>query len=438
MPIRQETVIVGSGQAGFQLASSLRAAGFSGNIRLVGDEPPYQRPPLSKAFLGRELNRDDLLFASQDHYTGNEIDLVQGRVTEIDPRQGTITLNESSASAQKLPYDNLILATGARNRALPDADGAEGVLSLRTVAEAEQLRDRVSRGDRLIIIGGGFLGLEAAASLAAAGVDVHVLEMKPRVMSRAVSSPISAAFLNIHEAAGVRFTLGVSSIRLHRNGRHLEGVEADGVLLRANAVLSSIGVVPNVELASEAGLACQNGILTDAQLRTSASSVFAIGDCASYANPWLGGVVRLESVQNAVDQAKCVAAALTGDPQPYRALPWFWSEQAGVRLQIIGNTAPSENERIVHGNLSSNAFSVFHFYGESLVGAESINRPKDQMIVRKLLEAGRRIGRDELPELLGGPPTVLAPPVPNIAVDRRAESEGHSYSSEREPARPCC
>jgi 3-phenylpropionate/trans-cinnamate dioxygenase ferredoxin reductase subunit len=404
MSTKQETVIVGSGQAGFQLASSLRAAGFSGNIRLVGNEPPYQRPPLSKAFLSGELDRDDLLFASQDHYANNEIDLVQGAATAIEPSQRTVLLDGDGASERRLHYDHLILATGARNRQLPQTLGVDGVLSLRTVSDSEYLRDRMKRDDRLIVIGGGFLGLEVAAYYAAAGVDVHVLEMKPRVMSRGVSYTVAEAFRKKLQLLGVHFSLGVSNLRFRLDGRRFAGVEADGIFLGSRVALCSIGVVPNVELALEASLACQNGIVTDDHLRTSCPSIFAIGDCALHPNPWLGGVVRLESVQNALDQANCVANALAGTPHPYQALPWFWSEQAGSRLQIVGRTDSCCDDCFVSKDANSDAFSVFHFRNNVLVGVESVDRPRDQVKTRTLLQSGRPIPYTEIRDLFNAVP----------------------------------
>jgi 3-phenylpropionate/trans-cinnamate dioxygenase ferredoxin reductase subunit len=391
-------VIVGGGQAGFQLASALRVDGFDGAIRLVCDEPglSYQRPPLSKAFLNGDVSIRDISFAAEDFYRDNAIDIIADRAAAIDPVRRTVRL----ASGGQLRHDRLVLATGARNRRMTGSEDIAGVLSLRTVSDAMELRDQLRAAGNIVIIGGGFLGLEVASACANLGVFVRVVEAMPRLMTRSVSETVARVFQQRLEARGVRFDLGVSRLGLRVNGRRVVGVEMDGRLLATSLVLACIGVIANAELAAEAGLPTGNGILTDGHLRTTAPAIYAIGDWAAHPNPYFGATVRLESVQNAVDQANCVASGIVGVARRYLSLPWFWSEQAGMKLQIAGDTSSAAQARVVHGDSDAGAFSVFHFRDRVLIGVESVNRPKDHMLARKTLRSGRKISPEALPELL--------------------------------------
>ena len=391
-----EIVVIGGGQAGFQLANSLRAHGFNGTVRLVCDEPslPYQRPPLSKAFLSGEVFADELSFATAEFYRDESIDVIEDRAVAIDPARRTIRL----ASNGELGYDRLVLATGARNRRMPGAEDVAGVMSLRTVADAMELRERLLGEGNIVIIGGGFLGLEVASVCADLGVSVCVIEAMPRLMARGVSETVSQVFQQRLEERGVRFKLGATGVGLRLDGRRVAGVEADGELLKTNLVLTCIGVIANTELAAGAGLSTGNGILTDAYLRTTDPSIYAIGDCAAHPNPYCGATVRLESVQNAVDQANCVASGVLGEAQPYHSLPWFWTEQAGMKLQIAGISSTAD-PTVVRGDLQTGAFSVFHFHDGVLFSVESVNRPKDHMLARKILRSERKVSPEALSEL---------------------------------------
>ncbi|TGD95280.1 NAD(P)/FAD-dependent oxidoreductase [Methylobacterium nonmethylotrophicum] len=381
-----DIVIVGAGQAGFQAAASLREGGFDGSLTIVGDESVarYQRPPLSKAYLAGQASGESLALRPARFYADHRIAIRLGiRATAVDRAARRVAV----ASGEPLAYDHLILATGARNRplAVPGAD-LQGVLQLRTLAEADAVRRSLTGRERIVVVGAGFIGLEVAAAAAARGIAVTVVETAERVMARAVSRPISAFFRTAHEAAGIRFVLGAGVERIAGRGGRVAAVEtADGRSLAADLVLVGIGVVPNVDLAAAAGLPVADGILVDHRLLTSDPSISAIGDCAAFPSPFAGNApTRIESVQNAVDQARCVAARLTGRAAPYGALPWFWSDQGRVKLQIAGLATPHDLA-VTRGDPASGAFSVFRYREERLVAVESVNRPADHMVARRLI-----------------------------------------------------
>jgi 3-phenylpropionate/trans-cinnamate dioxygenase ferredoxin reductase subunit len=399
MPAR--VVIVGAGQGGLQVAASLRQDGFEGEIVLVGDEPgvPYQRPPLSKAYMLGASTAADLALKADSFFADQRIDYLAGEtVAEIDRAARAVTLGPgaSPSSGTRLPYDHLVLATGARNRPLP-VPGADldGVVSLRTLADATALKARLADVDRVVVIGAGFIGLEFASVAAKLGRRVTVVEAVDRPMARVVSPPISAHFTAAHERAGtaLRFRAGVARI-ISDDGR-VVGVElADGERLPAEFVVVGIGVLANAELAAAAGLPVANGVEVDAWLATSDPAISAVGDCALHPSRWCDGPVRIESVQNAIDQAKCVAARLVGKPAPYTAVPWFWSDQGPDKLQTAG-LAIGADRAVVRGDPESGRFSAFVYRGERLLAVESVNRPADHMIARRLLAGGLSPSPDE-------------------------------------------
>lgn len=382
-------VIVGAGQGGFQVAASLREAGFAGSVVLVGDEPglPYGRPPLSKAYLLGKSDAAALDLRARAYFDEHRIELrPQARAAAIERASQALALS----SGELLPYDHLVLATGARNRPLPVPGGQlPGVVQLRTLVEAAAIKDRLGTLRRVVVIGAGFIGLEFAAVAASLGLEVTVLEATARPMARALSLPMSEFFREAHAAAGIRLVFGATAARVTEAGGRASGVEAaDGRHVPADLVLVAIGIVPNVELAAEAGLAVANGIVVDETLATADPAISAIGDCAAYPSPFAGGaVVRLESVQNAVDQAKTVAARITGRPAAYGAVPWFWSDQGPLKLQIAGLALP-HGETALRGDPTARAFSVFCYQDGRLVGVESVNKPADHMIARRLLAKG--------------------------------------------------
>ncbi|MDB5518082.1 MAG: FAD-dependent pyridine nucleotide-disulfide oxidoreductase [Tardiphaga sp.] len=381
-----DVLVVGTGQASFQLAASLREKGFAGRIRLIGDETglPYQRPPLSKAYLTGKSDRAALDLRSPGFFQQFDIQIAdERRAVKIDRDRKTVHF----ASNEVLPYGHLVLATGARNRTLPiPGAGLDGVLQLRSVGDADALRQRLAGLKKLVIIGAGFIGLEVAALAAAIGAEVTVLELSSRPMSRALSRPMSDFFKAAHEKTGVRFGFDAAVTRINgSDGRAISVEAANGEIFPADLVLVGVGVVANDELAAQAGLPVDNGIAVDEHLLTIDPAISAIGDCAVYPQHFAGGApTRLESVQNAVDHGRCVAARLTGKPHPYRAVPWFWSDQGPLKLQIAGIPAPHDH-CVVRGDPSSGAFSVFCFRDGRLAGVESVNKPAHHMVARRLL-----------------------------------------------------
>ncbi len=378
----KRVVVVGAGHAGVELAAALRQRGFAGAIDLVSDEPqlPYQRPPLSKEYIKRPGN--PLMLKPAQFYAEQKVTLHAGiRAEAVDRVAHTVRLS----TGETLGYDHLVLATGARNRRppVPGIDHPD-VIELRSLADAERIVARIGGWKRVAIVGGGFIGLEAAGLLTTMGIACDVIEMAPRLMGRAVSPTVSAWFRDFHHAHGVQLHMPqqVAAVR-HERGRAIVEL-AGGDLVDADAVLLAAGVVPNAELAFLSGLVVDNGIVVDAMLSTSDPDVSALGDCANYPNAHLSAMARLESVQNATDQARALAARLTGEAKPYDALPWFWSIQGDARLQIAGLSKPDLAE-VVRGEPSTGKFSVFLFNGDRLQAVESVNAPADHMAARRLI-----------------------------------------------------
>lgn len=380
----QSVVIVGAGQAGYQVAASLRQGGFAGSIALIGDEPgvPYQRPPLSKAYLLGKIGAQTLRFRPPEFFNEQRIELVHDRVTAIDRTNRRVTL----ASGGSHGYDHLVLAVGAHNRTLPvPGAGLDGVFGIRTLADADALAPRVRSARNVVVAGAGFIGLEFAAVAAALGAKVHVLELGDRPMARAVSREMSAMFRETHESWGVRFDFHQGLAQIDGEDGKVRGVRTtQGLELEADLVVFGIGVLPNVQLAAEAGLDIDNGIRVDANLLTADPAISAIGDGASFPSHITDTHIRLESVQNAVDQARTVAARLLGKPAPYAALPWFWTDQGELKLQIVG-LGDGHDATVVLGSPETRQMSVLCFRRNQLVAVESLNRPADHMAARKIL-----------------------------------------------------
>ncbi|MGZ5867921.1 MAG: NAD(P)/FAD-dependent oxidoreductase [Xanthobacteraceae bacterium] len=391
-------LIVGAGHAGFQVAASLRQHGYGERICLINDEAhlPYQRPPLSKAYLKGEGRPDSLMFRPDKFYRDQKIELIYDRAAFVDRAARRVLL----ASGSFLDYGHLVLATGARNRLLdlPNANLAD-VRYLRILDESEVLRQRIGTARHVIVIGAGFIGLEFAATARAKGLEVDVIELGTRVMARAVTAEISEYFHARHTAAGIRIHLGVQATSIESRGADVAGVSlSDGRHIAADLVVVGVGVLPNVELAAEAGLPVASGIIVNEQLLTADPNISAIGDCALFASPRFGGSLRLESVQNATDHARCVAARLTGDARTYDGLPWFWSDQGDDKLQIAGLTTGYDRV-VVRGDRDARSFSAFCYKSGQLIGIESVNRAADHVFGRKVLALNRSIEPEEAADL---------------------------------------
>jgi len=378
-------VIVGAGHGGVQVAISLRQDGFGGRIVLVNDEPglPYQRPPLSKAYLLGKINAMAMLFRPESFYAEQRIELVHDRAVAIDRQNRRVMLD----SGRTLDFGHLVLATGARNRPL-NVPGSllDGVVGIKTKADADFLSPLVKQARNVVVIGAGFIGLEFAAVAVAQGAAVEVLELGDRPMARAVSPQMSELFRTAHEKWGVKFNFrtGVAEL-VGEEGRVCAAITPDGRRLPADLVVYGIGVIPNVQLARDAGLEIDNGIRVNSELLTSDPNISALGDVAAFPCVHNGGnLTRIESVQNAVDQGKLVAARLTGKPAPYTALPWFWTDQGNLKLQIAGLSVGADNY-VTLGDAATQQFSVLCFRGEELIAVESCNRPGDHVCARKIL-----------------------------------------------------
>lgn len=371
-------VIVGAGQAGFQCAFSLRTEGYDGAITLVGDEDwlPYQRPPLSKGCLSGKQDLDAIALRPAAYYEANRIELRMGcQVASIDRKRLRVALVDGG----EIPYEHLVLATGCRNRVLA---GFEGACYLRTREEASLLMDRLDAAGTVTVIGGGFIGLEVAAAAAGHGRRVTVVEPQARLMQRAVGPIISAFYWDLHTRHGVRIALGTTAAEV----------------APADLVVAGIGVTPRTELAEAAGLAVANGIVVDERLRTEDEKIFAIGDCAAYPSRFAGGMARLESVQNAVDHGRCVAAAICGKGRVYDAVPWFWTDQFDAKLQMAGLSS-GYDVQVVRGDLANGKFSVCYFRAGRLIAIDSMNRPGDHLAARKLLAGGLALTAEQAADL---------------------------------------
>ena len=389
-------IIAGAGQAGLQAAASLRQDGYTSGIILIGDEPglPYQRPPLSKGYL-KDGNAERLLLKSADFFAKNTITLLaDAAVTKIDRIARTVSLSDSQA----LNYSHLILALGAQNRRPPLAGlDVGGVHDLRTLADAETLRGAIATSANIVVIGGGFIGLEVAATARAHGASVTVLEASARVMSRAVSPAISDYFHAAHADDGIDLMLDAMAQRIVANeAGHAVAVELKGgQRIDTDLVLISTGVAANTNIAVLAGLDVNDGIRVNAHLVTSDPHISAIGDCASFPFGPDRRHIRLESVQNAVDQAKCVARRLTGQLEAYKKVPWFWSDQGPHKLQMAGLTAGAD-QCVARGSFEEHKLVVCAFTAGALVGVETVNAPGIHMASRKLLERDAPVTLSEL------------------------------------------
>jgi 3-phenylpropionate/trans-cinnamate dioxygenase ferredoxin reductase component len=393
------TLIVGASQAGVHLAATLRQLGDTAPIALVGAEthPPYQRPPLSKEFLSGSSGPEALVFRTTEYYAENRIELVCGeRVVDITlPADGRTGIARTAAGLV-LPFERLALTVGARPRRL-DVPGADlqGILSLRDLDDAVQLRNRLTDASRVVVVGGGFIGLEAAAAARAQGKEVTVVEAADRLVGRAVAPVVSEFFRQAHQRRGTAVLLSMEVVGFDGTGGRVHAVRlADGSELRADLVLVGVGAVPRTELAEQIGLECDRGIVVDAAARTSNASVVAAGDCTVLPHPMTGvGRVRLESVPSAVAQAGAAAATLLGRTARTRTVPWFWSNQGDLRLQIAGLSTGFDRYD-VRGEPHTEKFAVLYYRDGELLAVDAVNAPADYLAVRKALTMGKTLPAD--------------------------------------------
>lgn len=386
-PANARIVVIGAGQAGASLCVKLRALGHAGPLTLIGEEPaaPYQRPPLSKAYLKGDLPRERLYLRPRSFYSDAGIELLTNvAVTEIDRETSIIRLSDG----RDLPYDRLALTTGAAPRHLPAGIGGalDGVLTMRDLADADALAAALRPGARALIVGGGYIGLEAAAALTTAGMAVTLIEQAPRILARVAAPATADYFRALHLAHGVDIREQASLLRLTGTGGRVTGADlATGDHIPADLVLVGIGVAPRDALARAAGLVVENGVRVDASGQTSDPAIFAAGDCASF--PHDGAHIRLESVPHAIDQANMVAEAMMGTATHYVARPWFWSDQYDVKLQIAGLGAGFDRT-ITRPGARPGSQSVWYFKADRLIAVDAMNDPRAYMTAKRWIEAG--------------------------------------------------
>jgi len=388
-------VVIGGGHAAGQAVASLRQEGFEGEIVVIGDEPflPYQRPPLSKQYLSGEQGLDRVYLRPEKFYEERNITLKLGvRVESLDCDAHIVV----TSAGETINYDKALLCTGSRPRLLnaPGIDLA-GIHYLRGIADVDGIRAEMADAKTMIIVGGGYIGLEVAAVARTAGLEVSVLEMESRILNRVTTPAMSEFYTQLHEGRGVKILTDTAVSGFEGDGRVSAAVTATGEKLPADIVIVGIGILPNVELAEAAGLDCDNGIVVDERCATSNLDVYAAGDCTNHPNPLLNRRLRLESVPNAMEQARVAAANLLGGDKSYAAIPWFWSDQYELKLQMVGFSTDADQE-VLRGDPSSNQFARFYLENGVLVAADAVNSPKEFMACRQLVARQEKVDVDKL------------------------------------------
>ena len=389
-------IIIGASHAGAQLCVSLRQGGWEGDITLIGDETdlPYHRPPLSKDFLSGNKAIDEILLRPASVYENADVTMKLGvRVETIDRDSYTIVTNDG----ESLSYDKLVLATGARVRHL-SVPGAElgGVFYLRDTNDVRSIKDAVEAGRRAVIIGGGYIGLETAASLRKQGMEVTVIEAMPRILQRVTAPELSTFYKRIHSEEGVNILEGVMASEIRQDGKALSVETSCEQSFEADMVIIGIGVIPNTELAETAGLDVGNGIEVNEFCQTSDPDIYAAGDVTWHYNPIYERYIRLESVPNATEQAKTVALHINGKPKPYNSLPWFWSDQFDLKLQIAG-LSEGYDDIVIRGDIeSSRNFAAFYFKGDKVLAVDAVNSPREFMFTKMALTKGQALDKNVL------------------------------------------
>ena len=388
-------VIIGAGHAAGQAAASLRQAKYAGDITIVGDEAhiPYQRPPLSKAYLKGDQSADKVYLRAESFYADRDIAMkLSTRATAIDTTAKTVALS----SDETLHYDHLLISTGSRPRKLSiDGSDLPGIHYLRTMDDVDGLRDGMQADANLVIVGGGYIGLEVAAVGRELGLNVHVLEMEERILQRVTTPEMSAYYHQLHEGRGVNIHTNMAVTGFAGDGKVQEVLCGDK-RFPADIVIVGIGIIPNTELAEAAGIVCDNGIVVDDHCCTSDPNVYAAGDCTNHPNPLLDRRLRLESVPNAMDQARVSTANMLGDDKTYAAIPWFWSDQYELKLQMVGFSADGDAQ-VLRGDMASNRFAIFYLKDGKVVAADAVNSPKEFMLCKQL------VGKSADPAMLADP-----------------------------------
>lgn len=385
-------IVVGAGQTGASCVAKLRAEGFDGQITMIGTEPvlPYQRPPLSKKYLLGEMELERLYLRPESFYEQNDVTLRLGQtVSAIDSANQTVSLG-----GETLHYDDLVLATGSDPRRLPASIGGdlENVFTMRDLADADAMAPKFEAGNHVLIVGGGYIGLEAAAVAAAKGLKVTLVEMADRILQRVAAPETSNYFRTLHQGHGVDIREGLGLKELTGDSKVSAAVLSDGTELAVDFVIVGVGIAPNCGLAQAAGLELSNGIKTDCFGQTSQTHIWAAGDCASF--PYRGEQIRLESVPNAIDQAEIVAQNILGAKREYIAKPWFWSDQYDTKLQIAGlNTG---YDSVIIRDNGEGSQSIWYYRGDILLAVDAMNAPRDYMIGKRLIEAGKSPQRDQI------------------------------------------
>lgn len=392
-------VIIGAGHAAGQAAASLRQAKFAGPITIIGDEAhvPYQRPPLSKQYLAGTQLADKVYLRAEKFYADKDIQLMlDTRATQIDPGTKTINLD----NGETIAYEKLLISTGSRPRKLSiEGSDLSGIHYLRTMDDVDGIRADVKPGANLVIVGGGYIGLEVAAVGIELGMNVHVLEMEERILQRVTTPEMSAYYHKLHSDRGVHIHTQTGVTGFSGNGK-VENVLCGDESFAADIVIVGIGIIPNIEIAEEAGIHCDNGIVVDDHCCTSDPDIYAAGDCTNHPNPLMNKRLRLESVPNAMDQARVSTANMLGDDKVYAAIPWFWSDQYELKLQMVGFSADGDSQ-VLRGDMENHQFAIFYLKDGKVVAADAVNSPKEFMLCKQL------VGKPADPAQLADPETDL-------------------------------
>jgi 3-phenylpropionate/trans-cinnamate dioxygenase ferredoxin reductase subunit len=392
-------VIIGAGHAAGQAAASLRQAKFEGPITIIGDEAhvPYQRPPLSKQYLAGTQLADKVYLRAEKFYADKDIQLMlDTRATQIDPSTKTINLD----NGETIAYEKLLISTGSRPRKLSiEGSDLSGIHYLRTMDDVDGIRADVKPGANLVIVGGGYIGLEVAAVGIELGMNVHVLEMEERILQRVTTPEMSAYYHKLHTDRGVHIHTQTGVTGFSGNSS-VEKVLCGDESFDADIVIVGIGIIPNIEIAEEAGIHCDNGIVVDDHCRTSDPDIYAAGDCTNHPNPLMNKRLRLESVPNAMDQARVSTANMLGNDKVYAAIPWFWSDQYDLKLQMVGFSADGDSQ-VLRGDMDTHQFAIFYLKDGKVVAADAVNSPKEFMLCKQL------VGKPADPAKLADPETDL-------------------------------